>query len=159
MKQLLFLILLILTFLIAAKSHGRQYRLERELEGHWTVSFTSENHPWVERFWFRHRVLYWSIASWTAIALIALRIRFLFNRSRKSQWILIGLFTIGSSMIVAFVCTGLLSWARLALKLSLSHPAPSSQWLENLHLISLGWWLLTLALVLLLLKIFRSSTE
>jgi len=156
MKQCFLFILLILAFLSAAKSHGRQHRLERELEGHWKVSFTSENHPWVERFWFRQRVLYWSIASVTAILMIALRNRFLFDKG-KGQWILFGLFTIGASMIVAFVATGLLSWARIASKLFRNPVAVNSGWLENLHLISFGWWLLTASLATLLLKFLKSE--
>ena len=156
MKQLLLCILLILAFLAAAKSHGRQYRLERELEGHWTVSFTSENHPWVERFWFRQRVLYWSIASVCAALIIVFRNRFGFSKNGKWQKILWGLMTIGLSMIAAFVASGLMSWARLAIKLS-GNSAPGSEWLENLHWISLGWWLLTTILITLLIKSIQSE--
>jgi hypothetical protein len=157
MKRFFIFILLVLAFLSAAKSHGRQHRLERELEGHWKVSFTSENHPWVERFWFRHRVLYWSIASVTAIIMIALLKQSLFGNYGKWQWILSGLFTIGGSMIVAFVVTGLVSWARLVAKLSRNPAAASSEWLDNLHLINLGWWLLTASLATLLFKVFKSE--
>ncbi len=156
MKQLLLFILLILAFLTAAKSHGRQYRLERELAGHWKVSFTSENHPWVERFWFRQRVLYWSIASITAVVLIVFRNRLGFSKNGKWQKLLWGLMTIGLSMIVAFVASGLLSWGRLALNLT-RNPAPGSAWLENLHWISFGWWLLTVLLLILLLKFLKSE--
>ena len=148
-KILFIFILLVLAFLSAAKSHGRHHRLERELEGHWKVSFTSENHPWVERFWFRQRIVYWSIATITAIVLAK---QFLFRKNAKLHWIVSGVFTIGISMIVAFVVTGLLSWARLGLKLSSNPNLASPEWLENLHLISFGWWLLTALLATLLLK-------
>lgn len=147
-------ILLVVAFLSAAKSHGRQHRLERELEGHWKVSFTSRNHPWVERFWLRQRIVYWSIATITAIVLVK---QFLFRKSAKLHWIVSGVFTIGISMIVAFVVTGLLSWARLGLKLSRSPALASPEWLENLHAISLGWWLLTALLTTLLLGILKSE--
>ena len=154
MKRFFIFVLLVLAFLSAAKSHGRQHRLERELEGHWKVSFTSENHPWVERFWFRQRIVYWSIATITAIVLLK---QFLFSKNSKLHWIVSGVITIGISMIVAFVVTGLLSWARLSLKLLRNPALASSEWLENLQLISLGWWLLTALLGTLLLKFLKSE--
>jgi hypothetical protein len=154
MKQFFIFVLLVLAFLSAAKSHGRQHRLERQLEGHWKVSFTSENHPWVERFWFRQRIVYWSIATITAIVLLK---QFLFRRNSKLHWIVSGVLTIGISMIVAFVVTGLLSWARLGLKLLKNPALATPEWLENLHLISLSWWLLTALLTTVLLKFLRSE--
>ena len=154
MKQFFIFILLVLAFLSAAKSHGRQHRLERELEGHWQVSFTSENHPWVERFWFQQRIVYWSMATITAIVLVK---QFLFRKNGKLHWIVSSLFTIGISMIVAFVVTGLLSWARLTFKLFRNPTLASPEWFENMHLISLGWWLLTSLLATLLLKFLKSE--
>lgn len=44
----------------AAKAHGRQVRMERELEGHFNVDFRADNPPWVERLWKRDRIVYWS---------------------------------------------------------------------------------------------------
>lgn len=89
--------------------------------------------------------------------MIVLLKQFLFKKRGKWQRLLYGLFTIGVSMIVAFVATGLLSWARLAVKLSSNPAATSSEWLANLHLISLGWWLLTVSLATLLFTFFKSE--
>jgi len=158
MKETAFYILLIIAFLSSAKTHGRQHRLERELQGHWTVSFTSrsQNHPWVERFWFRQRLVYWSLASITAGLLLAGRFRS--NGSRwklyavknygKWAWTLFLIMTVLSSMIVAFAATGLLSAMRIALKLN-KIPSPGADWLQGAIWGSLGWWLLTTFLVLL----------
>lgn len=63
--------------LLAAKAHGRQLRLERELEGHTQVDFRGGNHPWVEALWRGDRVRFWTmvpIAS-AALALYAYRAR------------------------------------------------------------------------------------
>lgn len=46
--------------LVAARSHGRQIRLEREHRGHFEIDFTAENHPWAEQLWKRDRRLSWS---------------------------------------------------------------------------------------------------
>jgi len=50
-------------FLAAAKAHGRQLRLERELEGHDAVDFRRENHPWVEALWRQDRRRFWPTAA------------------------------------------------------------------------------------------------
>ena len=41
--------------LLAAKVHGRQIRLERELRGHYEIDFMRENDPWVEALWRKDR--------------------------------------------------------------------------------------------------------
>src|SRR5262245_44097853 len=58
------------TFLLAAKAHGRQIRLEREREGHMHVTFGKENHPFVEKLWSRDRKIYWSTAATCALIVI-----------------------------------------------------------------------------------------
>jgi len=40
---------------LSAKAHGRQIRLERELEGYMEADFTKENPPWVEALWRKDR--------------------------------------------------------------------------------------------------------
>src|SRR5438045_8903489 len=62
------------TFLVAAKAHGRQLRIERELAGYWEVSFRARNPAFVEALWRRERIVYWSLAAVAAIASIALRL-------------------------------------------------------------------------------------
>ena len=153
MKKVLFGVLLILTFLSAAKSHGRQYRLERELNGYWIVSFRIRNDPWVEKFWLQQRVLYWSVASLTAIVLSARRVAF--RKSGRMVWFLLLLVPV--SMIVAFVVMGVISAARLALHLGGGEYAPSQQWLQAAIWGSLGWWILTAGLILTLVTLQKKS--
>jgi len=48
-------------FLLAAKAHGRQIRLERELEGYHEVVFDGTNPPFVETLWREDRAVYWML--------------------------------------------------------------------------------------------------
>ncbi len=57
------LVLSVVTFIVAAKAHGRQVRLERERVGHTQVVFGGENPPFVEALWKRDRVRFWSVAA------------------------------------------------------------------------------------------------
>ncbi|HEX8825774.1 MAG TPA: hypothetical protein VF794_38040 [Archangium sp.] len=57
------LVLSVVTFLVAAKTHGRQVRLERERAGHTRVIFGGENPPFVEALWKRDRIRFWSTAA------------------------------------------------------------------------------------------------
>lgn len=61
--RVIVLVLSVVTFLVAAKSHGRQVRLERERAGHTRVVFGGENPPFVEALWKRDRIRYWSTAA------------------------------------------------------------------------------------------------
>ena len=45
-------------FLTAAKSHGRQVRLERELAGVWEVVFGGSNPPAVVAIWRTDRIIF-----------------------------------------------------------------------------------------------------
>jgi hypothetical protein len=139
---IIFFLLLILTFLISAKTHGRQHRLERELAGYWSVSFTSRNHPWVESFWFRQRVIYWSLAAVTATLMI--------TRKWGNLYVRLPVAIVGS-MSVAFILTGLLSVARLAVRLSRNATVPSTDWFHHAVWGTAGFWLLTALCVTALL--------
>jgi hypothetical protein len=66
------LVLSVVTFLVAAKSHGRQVRLERERAGHTRVVFGGDNPPFVEALWKRDRIRYWSAAAIAFAAALAL---------------------------------------------------------------------------------------
>lgn len=59
-------------FLVAAKSHGRQIRLEREIEGHHSVVFGATNHPWVDALWRRDRYRFWAMTPLFAVGLVGL---------------------------------------------------------------------------------------
>ena len=59
----------VVLLLLSAKAHGRQIRLERELEGHLEVDFMRENDPWVEALWRKDRRQYWILFAVAAGAL------------------------------------------------------------------------------------------
>lgn len=65
----------IATFLLAAKSHGRQVRLERERAGFHTVVFGGSNPSFVEQVWRKDRWRYWPTFALTALAVLLLRWR------------------------------------------------------------------------------------
>jgi hypothetical protein len=77
MHLLALAIVAIATFLLAAKSHGRQVRLERERAGYHQVVFGGSNPAFVEALWRRDRLRYWptfalvfaavAIARWLAV--------------------------------------------------------------------------------------------
>jgi len=89
-------------FLVAAKLHGRQLRLEREQAGFREVTFGrgSQNPPFVVALWRRERFIFWPIA---AVVAVGLR---LFG---GLAWPLTYVFVPG---IVGFLVGGLLSWWR-----------------------------------------------
>lgn len=58
-------------FLAAAKAHGRQVRIERELAGYWRVEFAGRNPPFVLDLWRRDRIVLWSLAAAVLVGLIA----------------------------------------------------------------------------------------
>ena len=55
MRTTILLVLAVLSFLAAAKLHGRQLRLERVAQGHLSVRFDRPNAPWVEARWKEER--------------------------------------------------------------------------------------------------------
>lgn len=59
----------LLLVVAAAKAHGRQVRLERELEGHHEVTFGGDNPPFVTALWRRDRVRFWTTAPAAGILL------------------------------------------------------------------------------------------
>jgi hypothetical protein len=65
----------IATFLLAAKSHGRQVRLERERAGFHSVVFGGSNPAFVEQVWRKDRWRYWPTFGLTAVAVLLLRWR------------------------------------------------------------------------------------
>jgi hypothetical protein len=114
-------------FLVAAKAHGRQLRLERELAGYAEVSFRARNPPWVEALWRRERRRFWAVGAILAAASIPL------HRPSVTDAIVVHA---ALPFTCAFVVTGLLSVAR----------TPRSRGIATV-----GWWALTLGLCVALL--------
>ncbi len=129
-----------LTFLVAAKAHGRQIRLERQLAGHWHVTFGAQNPAFVEELWRRERLYFWSLVAVFVLATIGFRLL-----APRFSWQLPSLLFLHVllPLIVAFVATGSMSLVRFVLA---SRSAQPEQWLTQAAWGSAGWWLLTIAL-------------
>jgi hypothetical protein len=136
------------TFLAAAKAHGRQLRLERELAGYFEVVFSGRNPDFVENLWRRERWAFWSIAA--TVAAITLTLRVLgpkrgwalpFERAAREASIS-GILLLHAvvPMVVAFTATGLSSFVRYLIA---NDPPAEAAAVWG----SAGWWLLTLAMV------------
>jgi len=68
----------LVAFLAAAKVHGRQLRLERELAGYFHVTFGGRNPEFVEALWRAERIRFWTVTLVLAAAigvLVATRYR------------------------------------------------------------------------------------
>jgi hypothetical protein len=147
------LALAVATFLSAAKTHGRHVRLERELAGHWHVTFGVPNHPWVEALWRRDRLVYWSTAAALALAGVALallaprfRWRLPLSVGVTRSWPSVLFLALLGPMTGAFVTAGAVSLVRL--RAALSDPAATSAmpagWAAAASSGTAGWWALTL---------------
>jgi hypothetical protein len=105
----------IATYLLAAKAHGHQIRLERELAGYFEVVFGGNNPPFVEALWARERVIYWSITA--SLAVLAAAYAFAASKlgwplPLARSWIGVALLVIVWPMIGAFIASGLASAGR-----------------------------------------------
>ena len=149
-------------FISAAKSHGRQVRLERELEGHTQVTFGAPNHPWVEALWRKDRVRFWS--AYPAVLALALGYGLAARRAGlplpfpgaapgARAWGLVLLIGLLWAPVVAFVTAGMFSLVRLNGALGQSSAekvglATRAEWAATAMQGSAGWWALTLALAI-----------
>jgi hypothetical protein len=144
----------LLLFLAAAKNHGRSVRLERQLAGHWEVSFARDNHPWVEALWQRDRVVYWSIA--IILAVLGLVHAVLARRWQWSMpprsapgwsWWSALLMVIVWPLVIAFSTCAVASLTRFLA--ALPDASARADWIGPALWGSAGWWALTLSLAAL----------
>jgi hypothetical protein len=152
----------VIAFVLAAKAHGRQIRLERELEGYHHVVFGQSNPPFVEALWRADRVRFWSIAVGVALAVLGL---FALTRLRGWSWPLLGggggavaWAAVWGAMVTAFLACGL--WSLLRLMRALSEKAPGTvdtEWTRAALQGSAGW--LTAAVVTTALVAFASLRQ
>jgi hypothetical protein len=145
------------TFLAAAKTHGRQIRLERELVGYWHVTFGAQNPPFVEALWRRERLLFWTIAVIVALATVGFRLlapRFAWSLPIEGapsgrSFIGVVFLHVLAPLTVAFIATGLLSLARFAFAARAGMLVTGEHqqgWSSHAAWGSAGWWFLTFAM-------------
>lgn len=125
--------------LSSAKAHGRQLRLERELEGHTRVTFGSANPPFVEALWRRDRIAYWTLVPAAALALATL---IWTTRGTDAAWL--ALATLLWAPILGFTTLGLASQHRLLKQMK--HRPTDLTWRLQATAGSARWWGIVLML-------------
>ncbi|HJQ92738.1 MAG TPA: hypothetical protein VJ874_00460 [Candidatus Thermoplasmatota archaeon] len=120
--------------LAAAKFHGRQIRVERELQGHFHVDYRGQNPPAVEDIWRRDRRLFWPVFAVLATGVLVLVV---WNRPPITDAGWVG-FTLALSLVCAFMVAGAVSWIRAWRR----EPAP---WSNRALRGSLAWWFAVVA--------------
>ena len=141
------LILSIVTFLIAAKSHGRQLRLERELAGHHHVTFGGTNPPFVATLWQKDRVEYWRtfaviLILFASYALAAMRFNLplpFANDDAAEQVGSLLIFGFLWTFILTFMIVGMMSLTRLREAMS-QEVIADSDWETRAIVGSAMWW-------------------
>lgn len=150
------------TFLLAAKAHGRQLRLERELEGYHRVVFGATNPPFVEALWRADRVRYWSIVLGLAVAALGL---FAVARVLGWSWPFLGggggsvaWLVAWGAPVAAFLTCGVWSLTRFLLAISEKlEGAVDAEWVRE-SLQGSAWWF-TAALLATVLVLFASTRK
>jgi hypothetical protein len=99
----------VVVFLVAAKVHGRQLRLEREAAGYASVRFGGENPPWVEALWRAERVRFWSSTIALAVAILLARRA---GVAALRPWATVAAATLLWAPSVSFLALGALSATR-----------------------------------------------
>ncbi len=146
------LLLSVLTFLAAAKTHGRQVRLERELAGHMEVHFGGVNDPFVEALWRRDRSVYWFVAGLSALIALAVRLTdpavriFRGSRGVLGSWQGVVLFNVVLPFILAFTAAGIVSLAHFLIASGETQFVSKREWIGDVLKGSAGWWTLTVGL-------------
>jgi hypothetical protein len=147
-------------FLTAAKAHGRQIRLERELAGYSSVTFGAPNAPFVEALWRRDRIVYWSVAATVCVVALAYGLvgarkgwpQPMAGADRRS-WLGFGMMVTLWPLIAAFLTAGTVSQIRF---LSASH---ASDVVAPALWGGAAWWGATLSLLAVaLFTAFRRAT-
>ena len=136
----------ILLFFVAAKSHGRQLRLEREVAGYDHVVFGGNNPQFVEDLWRKDRVQYWRLFAVLMILSIAVTVSL-------HSWDFLILSCIWT-FAAAFTVVGISSFVRFKKSLKipyqpsegLTDPRSKPDWEKQAVRGSLGWWFAVVAL-------------
>lgn len=127
------------SFVVAAKVHGRQIRLERELAGTWSVEFGRSNGPLVDALWSRERWLFWG----SLFALVVLSIAARAVTVGPRTWPDAVVWHFFAPFDVAFTLTAALSLGRFVRALRRGVPADSArprEWLGDARGGTMRWW-------------------
>lgn len=128
--------------LAAAKAHGRQVRLERELAGFDAVDFMAENPAQVEAIWARDRRAYWPAFAGAGLGVLAARVAL-----APSPWWLVALEALAAALLGGFLLAGLASLLRFE-RARRGAAAKPAAWVAQARRGSAFWWGAALALAL-----------
>jgi len=145
---------------LSAKAHGRQIRLERELQGYMEVDFMKENPPWVEALWRKDRRRYWAtvpvaIAVLLLLGVLTLPLRFGTEPLGNPMLGTILLAGFLWPLVVAFTSNGIQSALRLRAALiqdardrpeGTPHHPESTPWRRAARRGTITYWALVLAI-------------
>lgn len=126
------LLLSVALLLVSAKAHGRQVRLERELEGHHEVVFGGENPPFVTALWRRDRRAYWTLVPLAAAGAAGASLWL----PMPLAWTLLAVLL--WAPILGFAAVGLASLARL--RKAMKKKEASAAWRAAAARGSAAWW-------------------
>jgi hypothetical protein len=147
----------VVSFVLAAKAHGRQIRLERELEGHHHVVFGGINPTFVEALWRADRVRYWSIVAGLAVGVLCL---FALARARGWQWPFWGggggsvaWLVLWGAPVVSFVTCGLWSLGRFMRAVAAKAGVVDAGWVSEAVQGSTAWFAAAVLAAVLVLKV------
>jgi hypothetical protein len=161
-RTLVFVGVSVVTFVLAAKAHGQQIRLERELAGYHHVVFGGSNPAFVEALWRADRVRYWSTAVGLALGVLALSA---LTRAQGWGWPFLGggggavaWLVVCGAPVVAFLTCGLWSLTRFLHAVSAKlEGTVDAEWVRD-SLQGSAWWF-TAAVLATALALFASTRK
>lgn len=162
-RTVVLLVASVVAFILSAKAHGRQIRLERELEGHHHVVFgTGTNPPYVEALWRADRVRFWSIVVGVAVTILGL---YALSRAQGWRWPFmhgggasVAWLAVWGSMVTAFLTCGLWSLMRFRSAVSAKLAGTvDAEWVSESFQGS-AWWF-TAAVMATVLVLFASTRK
>jgi hypothetical protein len=147
----------VVSFVLAAKAHGRQLRLERELEGYHQVVFGGSNPPFVDALWRADRVRYWSIVAGLALGVLCL---FALTQVRGWHWPFLsgGVFSVAwlvlwGAPVASFITCGLWSLGRFMRAVAAKAGTVDSEWVSEVVQGSTVWFAAAVLAAVLVLSV------